>query len=400
MRLETTVSSDDISVFQTSQKVMIEVFDDGVLCKTKGSLTYLPGQIKDYKMVIAFGITSICLDKQIAKLMVGEIRSKIKQKEFEIKANTKSIANNAQRIISDFQRVLQCILNKIKNEDFRNTLGEGKPLQPSSYTKDEPKNTSTNKFSNDRPEISKKGRTSDESSHKAKNVSTTKDTPKEEEKKDIVNIDKGTLELDMSKPQDCQTVKKVLESLDYETISDCFIFTFVTTPKSCENVNRLLSDYFPSKVSRFCFKNSLPEGAITDYWSSLESISSRSIHRLEITNFVIPSDLLGNIIDAFSQVAILMFLNCKIEGEQIDIDTSRKFKIKDLVFCFCGEKERSDWNNNPQNLQAIIEAISKSDLKNSLKTLRLKNRPPEKMDIKTLRELFSLCSLPHSLIRY
>ena len=55
----------------------------------------------------------------------------------------------------------------------------------------------------------------------------------------------------------------------------------------------------------------------------------------------------------------------------LDFSTDLQYNIKFLCLGLCGESSRCDWANNKGELRKIIEAISKSTLKDSLEEINI-----------------------------
>ncbi|CAI2370700.1 unnamed protein product [Moneuplotes crassus] len=378
----------DIQVLQFDDKVDITDIElpgmggnrEGIACRTKQGKTFLPGQQNSYKVLKEYGITKVFLKREKAEEMAGEIQVLIDEKEAEKKEIEHEIeAGNSfdpkkgvvvrdiQNIISDFQRVLGCIQdgnNNHSNEE--NDSFDNDNFEDERREGDDWENT---------PIPIQKYRIEGYIRKHNKDMA------------DAYNED-GRLRLILNNSKHIKIIEELLDNLDGYILPDCSTLGIELVGYNSDKAYELLSNHFPKKVKHFWFKNLEPEEDITRYWSILESINSQGIYQLVLSKFHVPTDILGKIFGCFSQVKFLTFWYCTLEGQEVEISNQIEFKIEHIIFKNCGEPAKSDWNNHPQHLWGIIEAIGKSNLKNSLKSCRFKNDPEVEITLNNIQEIF------------
>ena len=106
--------------------------------------------------------------------------------------------------------------------------------------------------------------------------------------------------------------------------------------------------------------------------------------------FEIKETELEQIIKSSSNWERLILRFCDIHcSKKLDFSGSAKYKIKFLSFASCGNtdyKERkSDWMSTPSSFKNIVEAISKSGLKDSLEQVDIyRNQTLKKDEVQTM----------------
>ena len=81
-------------------------------------------------------------------------------------------------------------------------------------------------------------------------------------------------------------------------------------------------------------------------------------------------------------------------SKKLDFGASAKYKINFLSFVSCGSPDRkTDWKITPSSFKNIVEAISKSGLKDSLQEVDISyNRI---LDRNEVQEMFNELEIPH-----
>lgn len=125
-----SLKTSEIKVFESSKKVTIDETSDGVVCQTKEGKIFLPGTLDDYKMVTQAKTWKIFIDREEAETMRNKTQKSILKKKAEkeeAEKNNKAgaphdpkkavVVKNIQKIIDDYQRVINCIEEEIYAND-------------------------------------------------------------------------------------------------------------------------------------------------------------------------------------------------------------------------------------------------------------------------------------------
>ena len=141
-----------------------------------------------------------------------------------------------------------------------------------------------------------------------------------------------------------------------------------------KELNSFLQNWVPSKLDllRVNYINNTDTGIKMDFYidSILKAIKSVE-KEIYFWCFELKEAELEQIIKSSSNWERLIFYYCDIHcSKKLDFGNSDKRKIKFLSFAWCGntsyEERKSDWIATPSCFKNIVEAISKSELKDSL----------------------------------
>ena len=168
-----------------------------------------------------------------------------------------------------------------------------------------------------------------------------------------------------------------------------------------KELNSFLQNWVPSKIDLLsvnCYNNS-PTGIKMGFYIDSISMAIRSVSKeIYLECFEIKEPELEQIIKfAFNwEKLILCFsdINC---SKKLDFNVSAKFKIKFLSFAGCGNTfspyRKTDWKSTPSCFKNIVEAISKSGLKDSLQQFDIAWNQTLKKD--EVQAMFNELGMPH-----
>ena len=108
----------------------------------------------------------------------------------------------------------------------------------------------------------------------------------------------------------------------------------------------------------------------SDYLKLGIKLISRSIKEFKIQNFFVRNRHLELIINSGSHLKTLGFYNCEIDLANMKLYSVKSYSIERLNF-LSGTAESCKWDKEPEKFFPLLEAISTSNLKESLKILDL-----------------------------
>ena len=145
------------------------------------------------------------------------------------------------------------------------------------------------------------------------------------------------------------------------------------------DLQSFLRDWTPSQLEIFRFNlNSYSQTSTNSkfYMSSLPKIVSTTTKEVFLNRLEFSEAELELIVKASRNTKSLIFDQCKIHcSTSLDFGNDLKYITKTLSFQFWGNTEdadwMADWKSNPTYFNNIIDAIAKSDLKNSLQKISI-----------------------------
>ena len=160
-----------------------------------------------------------------------------------------------------------------------------------------------------------------------------------------------------------------------------------------KELNSFLQNWVPSKIDLLsvnCYKNT-PTGIKMGFYIDSISKAIKSVSKeIYLDCFEIKEPELEQIIKSASNWENLILEYCDINcSKKLDFSTSAKFKIKFLSFAGCGNTfspyRKTDWMSTPSCFKNIVEAISKSGLKDSLEQVDIAgNKTLNKDEVQTM----------------
>ena len=155
-----------------------------------------------------------------------------------------------------------------------------------------------------------------------------------------------------------------------------------------KELNSFFKNWVPSKLDLLLlnYTRNTSTGIKMDFYIDSISKAIKSVQKeICLECFEIKEPELEQIVKSASdwERLILRFSDIYC-SKKLDFGSSAKYKIKFLSFTFCGytsSKERkSDWITTPSCFKNIVEAISKSGLKDSLEEVDIDNNNTLKKD--------------------
>ena len=145
-------------------------------------------------------------------------------------------------------------------------------------------------------------------------------------------------------------------------------------PNGNKELNSFLQNWVPSKIELLSvnyWRNTNTGIKMNFYIDSISKAMKSVSKEIYLQCFEIKELELEQIIKSSSNWERLMLSYSDIHcSKKLDFGVSVKYKIKFLTFGYCGHtryKERkSDWKSTPSCFKNIVEAISKSGLRDSL----------------------------------
>ena len=165
--------------------------------------------------------------------------------------------------------------------------------------------------------------------------------------------------------------------------------------------NSFFKNWVPSKLDLLSV-NYLPNtnrGIKMDFYIDSISKADKSVEKeIILSCFEIKEPELEQIVKSSSnwERLILRFsdIHC---SKKLDFSVFDKYKIKFLSFAHCGntdyEDRKSDWMSTPSCFKNIVEAISKSGLRESLEEVDIKWNPTLKKD--EVQAMFNELEMSH-----
>ena len=147
-----------------------------------------------------------------------------------------------------------------------------------------------------------------------------------------------------------------------------------------KELNSFFQNWVPSKIDLLSvnYPKNTPTGIKMDFYIDSISKTMKSVQKeIYLNCFEIKEPELEQIIKSASNWERLILCCCDIHcSRKLDFSGYEKCKIKFLSFASCGNtayKERkSDWMSTPSSFKNIVEAISKSGLKDSLEKVDIR----------------------------
>ena len=142
-----------------------------------------------------------------------------------------------------------------------------------------------------------------------------------------------------------------------------------------KELNSFLQNWVPSKIDllsvNFPCKNTDTGIKMSFYIDSISKAIKSVQKEIYLNCFEIKESELEQIIKSSSNWERLILYYSDIHcSKKLDFDVSSKYKIKFLSFSYCGntysKDRKSDWKTTPSCFKNIVEAISKSRLRDSL----------------------------------
>ena len=168
-----------------------------------------------------------------------------------------------------------------------------------------------------------------------------------------------------------------------------------------KELNSFFQNWVPSKIDLLSvnFSSNTNTGIKMDFYIDSISKAIKSVQKeIYLRCFEIKEPELEQIIKSASDWERLIIVYWDIHcSKKLDFGTSVKYKIKFLSFTLCGytsSKERkSDWITTPSCFKNIVEAISKSGLKDSLEEVDIEYNDTLKKD--EVQAMFNELEMPH-----
>ena len=141
-----------------------------------------------------------------------------------------------------------------------------------------------------------------------------------------------------------------------------------------KELNSFFQNWIPSKIELLSVNSpkNTDTGIKMDFYNDSISKAIKSVQKeIYLVCFEIKESELEQIIKSASNWVRLILRFCDIHcSKKLDFSISAKFKIKFLSFASSGYTDslhrKSDWKSTPSCFKNIVEAISKSGLKDSL----------------------------------
>ena len=160
-------------------------------------------------------------------------------------------------------------------------------------------------------------------------------------------------------------------------------------------------NWVPSKLDLLLvnFPHNNSTGIKMNFYIDSISKAIRSVSKeIYLSCFEIKEHELEQIIKSASNWERLIFYFSDIHcSKKLDFGVSVKYKIKFLSFYNCGntsfKDRKSDWKKTPSSFKNIVEAISKSGLKDSLQEVDIWDNQTLKKDV--VQVMFNKLKMPH-----
>ena len=141
-----------------------------------------------------------------------------------------------------------------------------------------------------------------------------------------------------------------------------------------KELNSFFQNWVPSKIELLSvnYTKNTATGIKMDFYIDSISKAIKSVSKeIYLNCFEIKEPELEQIIKSASDWERLIFRFCDIHcSRKLDFGVSSKYKIKFMCFLTCGDifspYRKTDWKSTPSCFKNIVEAISKSELKDSL----------------------------------
>ena len=168
-----------------------------------------------------------------------------------------------------------------------------------------------------------------------------------------------------------------------------------------KELNSFLQNWVPSKVDFLLvnYTRNSSTGIKMNFYIDSISKSMKSVSKeIYLDCFEIKEPELEQIIKSASNWERLIFCFSDIHcSKKLDFGGSDKCKLKFLSFDNCGHtalsQRKTDWKSNPSCFKNIVEAISKSGLRDSLEQVDIEYNQTLKKD--EVQAMFNELEMPH-----
>ena len=160
-----------------------------------------------------------------------------------------------------------------------------------------------------------------------------------------------------------------------------------------KELNSFFQNWIPSKIHLLSvnYNYSTETGIKMEFYVNSISKAMKSVSKeIYLGCFEIKEAELEQIIKSASNWERLIFYFSDIHcSKKLDFGLSGKYKIKFLSFTWCGYTDyiarKSDWKTSPSSFKNIVEAISKSGLRDSLEEVDIEyNQTLKKDEVQTM----------------
>ena len=110
-------------------------------------------------------------------------------------------------------------------------------------------------------------------------------------------------------------------------------------------------------------------GRINYFLNNIAKILSKTLKRIKLSNLFFSRKEIRAIFNCSLGWEKLILYNCRLPGEEFDIDYKGKSKLEELSLWGTGNQHRSNWGQHPEKFRNLIKSISRSPLKDSLNLL-------------------------------
>ena len=171
-----------------------------------------------------------------------------------------------------------------------------------------------------------------------------------------------------------------------------------------EHLDYFLRVCIPSKLRKLSMNYTLNSTIPTKakfYLSSLSKAIRSVTNEVYFKNFEFNEKDLEYFIRTACNVEAIAFNFCSIHcSTKMDFGENIKYKTKTLSFKFCGNMKlknvTTDWKTNPSAFLNIIDAIGKSELRQSLTKIDISSN--ETLDKANIKEYLDVKNMAHILI--
>ena len=168
-----------------------------------------------------------------------------------------------------------------------------------------------------------------------------------------------------------------------------------------KELNSFFQNWVPSKIDLLSVNYYLntSTGIKMDFYIDSISKAIKSVQKeIYLRCFEIKEPELEQIIKSSSDWERLIIDFCDIHcSKKLDFSVSSKYKVKFLSFRHCGNTyssyRKSDWKSTPSSFKNIVEAISKSGLKDSLEKVDIYGNQTLKKDV--VQAMFNELGMSH-----
>ena len=168
-----------------------------------------------------------------------------------------------------------------------------------------------------------------------------------------------------------------------------------------KELNSFFQNWVPSKLDLFSFNyySYTRTGIKMDFYIDPISKAMKSVSKeIYLTCFEIKETELEQIIKSSSDwERVILYFSDVHCSKKLDFSVSSKYKVKFFSFIYCGytglNNKKTDWKTTPSCFKNIVEAISRSGLKDSLQQVDIYGNQTLKKD--EVQVLFNELEMPH-----